>query len=158
MHWRYWFQSMLFIQSGFWITLLGKNKFFLKRKNTEHQKYKRSKHVWLIVRQLPMKADWWDNPLALRDLVEAIPRISDNGLPLLIENNFQTPPTPFNWTPSPTLLLFGSPVYWYLVYLSDPPFIKTSPPYLLELESTSPVVFEICSKQFFPIKATFREK
>ena len=26
------------------------------------------KHVWQIVRQLPMKAGWWDAPLVLRDL------------------------------------------------------------------------------------------
>ena len=28
----------------------------------------KGKHVWLIVRQLPMKAGWWDDPLALQDL------------------------------------------------------------------------------------------
>ena len=39
--------------------------------------------------------------LALRDLTEAIPIISDNGLLLLTENNFLTP-TPF---------LFGPPAY-----------------------------------------------
>ena len=43
-----------------------------------------------------MKAGWWDNPLVLRDLAETIPIISDNGLPLLTKNTFQTPtpPTP----------------------------------------------------------------
>ena len=76
-----------------------------------------SKHVWLIVKQPPMKADWWDAPLALWDLAKAISIISGNGLPLLTENNFQTPPT----------FYLDPPVYWYLGYLSDPPppFIKT---------------------------------
>ena len=36
-----------------------------------------------------MKADWWDAPLAFRDLAKAIPIISGNGLPLLTKNNFQ---------------------------------------------------------------------
>ena len=45
-----------------------------------------SKHVWLIVRHSPMKAGWWDAPLALRDLAKAIPIFSDNGSPLLTEN------------------------------------------------------------------------
>ena len=48
------------------------------------------------VRQSPMKAGWWDAPLALpfRDLAKAIPIISANELPLLTENNFQSPPLP----------------------------------------------------------------
>ena len=77
-----------------------------------------------------MKAGCWDTPLTLRDLAEAIPIISDNRLPLLTENNFQT-----------RSLLFGpSPLaYWYLGYLSDPPAprpsLGSSPPYYLELES-----------------------
>ena len=33
---------------------------------------KHGKHVWLIVRQLFMKAGWWDPPLAFRDLAEAV--------------------------------------------------------------------------------------
>ena len=47
------------------------------------------------------------------------PIISDNGLPLLIENIFQTPP-----------VLSGPSVSWYLGYLSDPsplPSIKILP-------------------------------
>ena len=39
-----------------------------------------------------MKAGWWHALFALRDLAEAITIISDNALPLLTENNFQTPP------------------------------------------------------------------
>ena len=47
------------------------------------------------------------------------PTISDNGLPLLTENIFQTPP-----------ILFGPPlVYWYLGYLSDPLLLRTPPPH-----------------------------
>ena len=46
------------------------------------------------------------------------PTISDNGLPLLTENIFQTPP-----------ILFGPPlVYWYLGYLSDPLLLRPPPP------------------------------
>ena len=33
---------------------------------------RQDKHVWLIVRQPLMKAGWWDAPLTLRDLDEAI--------------------------------------------------------------------------------------
>ena len=33
---------------------------------------RQGKHVWLIVRQPLMKAGWWEAPLALRDLAEAI--------------------------------------------------------------------------------------
>ena len=47
-----------------------------------------------------MKAGWRDTPLALQGLAEAIPIISDNGLPLcqvVTENNFQSPPS-FIWT------------------------------------------------------------
>ena len=80
-----------------------------------------------------MKAGRWGNPLTLRDLAEANPIIIDNALPFLTENNFQTPsPLPFISLPSP--------VYWYLGYLSPPPFIKT--PYL-EPESTE--IFKIDS-------------
>ena len=50
----------------------------------------------------------------------ATPIISDNALPILTENNFQTrplPPTPFIWTP----------IYWYLGYLElesiDDPYL-----------------------------------
>ena len=39
-----------------------------------------------------MKAGCWDTPLALRDLAEATPIISENQLPILTENNFQTTP------------------------------------------------------------------
>ena len=28
--------------------------------------------MWPVARQLPMKADWWDAPLTLKDLAEAI--------------------------------------------------------------------------------------
>ena len=28
--------------------------------------------MWPIVRQLPMKAGWWDAPLTLQDLAEAL--------------------------------------------------------------------------------------
>ena len=42
-----------------------------------------------------MKADWWDAPLAFRDLAKAIPIISGNGLPLLTKNNFQIFPSLF---------------------------------------------------------------
>ena len=71
-----------------------------------------------------MKAGCWDTPLALWDLAEAIPVISDNGLPLLTENNFQTPsPHPHSF--------YLDPLYWYLRYLSDPPPL----PYYLELEN-----------------------
>ena len=35
------------------------------------------KHVWLIVRQPFMEAGWWDAPLALRDLAEAISILYD---------------------------------------------------------------------------------
>ena len=38
-----------------------------------------------------MKAGCWDTLLALRDLAEAIPIISENQLPFLTENNFQPP-------------------------------------------------------------------
>ena len=69
-------------------------------------------------RQLPMKAHWWDIPLGLRDLAEAIPIISDNGLQCLTESNFQNPLLPF------------PPVYWYLGYLLNP-FINPPPPALL---------------------------
>ena len=58
--------------------------------------------MWLIVRQLPMKLGCWDTPLAIRDLAEAIPIISENRLPLLTENNLQIPSSLFvsiicNW-------------------------------------------------------------
>ena len=70
-----------------------------------------------------MKAGWWDSVLALRDLTEATPIISDNGLPLLTENNFQTlPPSPLLFEPSTLPFILTPPlVYWYLGYLSDPP-------------------------------------
>ena len=59
----------------------------------------RGKDVWLIVWQLLMKVGWWDIPLALRDLVEAIPIISHDGLPLVTGTNFHPPPTapPIIW-------------------------------------------------------------
>ena len=41
-----------------------------------------------------MKAGWWDTPLALQNLAEAISIISDNELPHLTRNNFQTPHPP----------------------------------------------------------------
>ena len=76
-----------------------------------------------------MKAGWWDTTLVLRDLAEAIPIISGDGLALLTKNIFQTT-YPF----SLDHLVY---VYWYLGYLSGRPFIKTPPPspprYYLEL-------------------------
>ena len=33
---------------------------------------RQGKHVWLIIRQPLMKAGWWEAPLTLRDLAEAI--------------------------------------------------------------------------------------
>ena len=51
-----------------------------------------SKHVWLIVIRQAAAHERWHALFALRDLAEAIPIISDNALPLLAENNFQTPP------------------------------------------------------------------
>ena len=77
--------------------------FFLKRKD-KYQKCKRRKLVFLEVRQMPMKADWWDTtPLAHGDLAEAIPK--------------HPPPHPtFTWTPC--LLIFclsvGPPTPYYL--------------------------------------------
>ena len=88
--------------------------------------------MWLIVRQLPMKTGWWNTPLALRDLAEAIPIISDNGLPLLTENNFQTPF--FIWTPC--LLIFR-------LFVGTPFLLK--PPYYLELESKK-FIDPICTR------------
>ena len=70
-----------------------------------------------------MKAHWWDIPLVLRDLAEAIPIISDNGLQRLTESIFQNPLPP------------PPPVYWYLGYLLNPfinPPSPPSPPYYLE--------------------------
>ena len=84
----------------------------------------RGKDVWLIVWQLLMKVGWWDIPLALRDLVEAIPIISHDGLPLVTGNNFQPPPTATH------PLLFGPPVYWHLAYQSDPLPLLLRPPLL----------------------------
>ena len=85
--------------------------------------------MWPIVRQLPMKAGWWDTSLALLDLAEAMPIISDNVLPLLTEKIFQTPH-------SNPPLLFG-PACLFIFTLSArpplPPFIKI--PYYLELQS-----------------------
>ena len=52
-----------------------------------------------------MKAGWWDTRIALWGLAEAIPITSDNGLPLLSENNFQPPPFPFPFHLDPPLLL-----------------------------------------------------
>ena len=70
-----------------------------------------------------MKAHWWDIPYVLRDLAEAIPIISDNGLQRLTESIFQKPLPP-------------PPVYWYLGYLLNPfitpPLPPPSPPYYLE--------------------------
>ena len=64
-----------------------------------------------------MKAGCWDTLLALRDLAEAIPIISENQLPFLTENNFQPP------------FLFGPPRLLIIrFYVGLPPFIKTLPP------------------------------
>ena len=50
-----------------------------KRQKTEgrtqgltHLLGRQGKHVWLTRRQLPTKNDWWDAPLAFRDLAEVI--------------------------------------------------------------------------------------
>ena len=85
-----------------------------------------------------MKAGWWDTPLALGDLAEVIPIISDNGLPLLTEDGVRGgggggatfDREQFSDPPPPPFFFF-----WYLGYLSESPFIKT-PLYYLELEST----------------------
>ena len=54
-----------------------------------------------------MKEDCWDTPLALQNLAKAIPIISENRLPLLTGNNFQTPPPPLLfWAPFSHLLIF----------------------------------------------------
>ena len=72
-----------------------------------------------------MKAGWWDTPIALWELAEAIPITSDNGLPLLSENNFQPPPFPFPFHLDPPSF------YWYLGYLSDfPSHFYLDPPLL----------------------------
>ena len=58
---------------------------------------------------------------ALQDLVEAIPIISDNGLPILTENNFHSPS--FIWTPR--LLIFrlsvGPPHFLFMKTPRAPP-------------------------------------
>ena len=79
--------------------------------------------MWLIVRQLPMKAGCWDTPLALQDLAEAIPIISENRLPLDWEQ-FSDHPRPFTWTHLHSLIFtlsVGPPPP------SPLPFIKTPP-------------------------------
>ena len=69
---------------------------------------------------------------ALQDLVEAIPIVSDNGLPILTENNFHSPS--FIWTPR--LLIFrlsvGPPHFLFMKTPRAPPV-----PYYLEQEITS---------------------
>ena len=65
-----------------------------------------------------MEAGCWDTPLALQDLAETIPIISENRLPLDWEQ-FSDRPPPFYLDP-PTLIdiyVIGRP----------PPFIKTPP-------------------------------
>ena len=69
----------------------------------------------LIVRQLPMKADWRDNLLPLRDLAEETPLINNNWLPLLTENNFQTSP----------FFICISRLLIFRLSVGGPPFIKT---------------------------------
>ena len=86
-----------------------------------------------------MKAGWWDASLALQDLAKAIPIISGNGLPLLTEINFQTPPPlPFIWT-APRLLIFRLSF--------GPPSPPLPTPLYFELESTCNVYnfFIICN-------------
>ena len=47
------------------------------------------RHVWKIVRQLPMKAGWWDVPLVLRDLaVSNLPDINYGREPILLPWRF----------------------------------------------------------------------
>ena len=84
--------------------------------------------MWLIDRQSPMKAGWWDAPLVLLYLAKAIPIISSNGLTLLTENNFQTSPLLFE---PPRLLIFRLSVG------CPPPFIKIYTCYL-KMESKLP--------------------
>ena len=62
-----------------------------------------------------MKAGWWDTPLALRESNQSNPIISGNGLPLLTENNFQTP------------LLFV-PLFIDIRVSVGPPFLLRAPP------------------------------
>ena len=44
----------------------------VEHKDLTHLLGRQGKHVWLIFRHLPMRPGWWDAPLALRDLAEAI--------------------------------------------------------------------------------------
>ena len=88
----------------------------------------RGKDVWLIVWQLLMKVGWWDIPLALRDLVEAIPIISHDGLPLVTGNNFQPPPTATH------PLLFGTGEYLNVLKIKNfPSKIANVSPFLISL-------------------------
>ena len=47
----------------------------------------KGKHVWLIVRQPLMKAGWWEAPLTLRDLAEAISINFNSTLAIFSENS-----------------------------------------------------------------------
>ena len=76
-----------------------------------------------------MNVGWCDAPVALWDLAKAIPMISGNGLPLLIENNFQTPlfyldPRPPHLPPPPRLLIFR------FLFIKNPLPPSRSPPLL----------------------------
>ena len=80
--------------------------------------------MWLIVRQLSMKAGWWDAPLYS-------PGFSQNNL-LVVTGCHFWPRTIFRPPLSfvhPCLLIFRVSV--------EPPFIKTLPPHYFELESIS---------------------
>ena len=44
----------------------------MKHKDLTHLLGRQDKHMWLVVRQLLMRADWWDAPLTLWDLAKAI--------------------------------------------------------------------------------------
>ena len=70
-------------------------------------------HMWLIVRQLPIKAGWWDAALALRHLAKTICTIltmgvspfCSNGVSLAVKFLPQLPkdPTLFPSEPSPKI-------------------------------------------------------
>ena len=82
----------------------------MRSKNTTHQNCKRDKKVWLIVRQSPMKASWWDAPLAPLSL-----RVATSD-----REQFSDPP-PFIWTPH--LLIFRLSVGPPLLFSKTPPII-----------------------------------
>ena len=63
---------------------------FIKTRGLTHLPLDRQgEHMWPIVRQLPMKAGWWDAPLAFRDLAEATHNILQN-LQNLLSRHFSS--------------------------------------------------------------------